>query len=57
MTTRDERERAVFAAGEFLCDLGDPRRTPNVPREIRERARRLLRHYPVGKLWSIEFKH
>ena len=46
MTLPDERYRAVLWAEEFLESLVDPKRTPRVPKEIREQARRILRHYP-----------
>ena len=46
MTLPDERYRAVKYAREFLRDLLDPRITPGVPKEIRERACSVLRHYP-----------
>ena len=53
MTIPAERTRAVLYAQEFLRDLLDPQKTPRVPRVIRDRARRVLRHYP-GKvdLWE-----
>ncbi|NCZ82889.1 MAG: hypothetical protein EBX64_07040 [Betaproteobacteria bacterium] len=47
MTMPDERFRAVKYAREFLYDLLDPKKTPKVPREIRQRALRVLRHYPM----------
>lgn len=47
MTLPDERTRAVLAAADFLSDLLDPKKTPKVPSEIRERARRVLRHHPL----------
>lgn len=46
MTVPIERTNAVLWTGEFLTDLIDPKKTPRVPKAIRERARRLLRHYP-----------
>jgi len=46
MTLPDERYRAVEYAREFLQDLLDPKKTPKVPRAIRQRAGRCLRHYP-----------
>ena len=65
MTIPVERTRAVLAAREFLQDLLVPSMTKNVPPEIRNRARRILRHYPgyldifqtvkdCPSLWSIE---
>ena len=46
MTIPVERTRAVLNARQFLCDLLDPKATPKVPRSIRQRASRVLRHYP-----------
>jgi len=46
MTLPDERYRAVKMARELLYDLCDPKKTPGVPKIIRDRARGVLRHYP-----------
>jgi len=46
MTIPVERTRAVLQTRSFLFDLLDPKQTPRVPREIRQRAARMLRHYP-----------
>lgn len=46
MTIPVERTRAVVAGYEFLRDLLDPKKTPRVPRDIRLRAIRVLRHFP-----------
>lgn len=46
MTLPVERARSVKETENFLYDLLDPKKTPNVPKKIRERASRLLRHYP-----------
>lgn len=46
MTLPDERYRAVLAAERFLQDLLDPSKTPRVPKDVRNRARSVLRHYP-----------
>lgn len=48
MTLPDERYRAVVAAQQLLMDLLDPKLTPRVPREIRQRAAAALRHYPTA---------
>ena len=42
----DERTRAVVMAQGFLRDLLDPKITPRLPKEVRDRAARVLRHYP-----------
>ena len=46
MTVPIERTNAVVYTRDFLLELVDPKVTPRVPKIIRERARRLLRHYP-----------
>lgn len=52
MTIPSERTRAVNSTYDFLFDLLDPKKTPRVPKEIRQRARALLRHYPCK--WDME---
>lgn len=46
MTLPIERTNAVIRTEKFLIDLLDPKKTPRVPRSIRQDARNLLRHYP-----------
>lgn len=46
MTVPVERTNSVIWTEEFLLDLCNPQKTPRVPKAIRERARRMLRHYP-----------
>ena len=46
MTLPDERYRAVTWARNFLYDLCDPKKSPGVPKKIRDQARSILRHYP-----------
>jgi hypothetical protein len=46
MTVPIERTNAVIRTQKFLIDLLDPKKTPRVPRSIRQDARNLLRHYP-----------
>jgi len=52
MTLPDERYRAVKQAEQLLKDLLDPRVTPRVPKEIRQRASGCLRHYPGS--WDMD---
>ena len=47
MTVPIERTNAVIRTQKFLLDLLDPKKTPRVPRLIRQDARNLLRHYPT----------
>lgn len=46
MTLPVERKWAVMNTEKFLLDLCNPKKTPRVPKYIREEARRCLRHYP-----------
>lgn len=46
MTLPYERLRAVNYAREFLYELLDPKKTPKVPKAVRQQAYRVLRHYP-----------
>lgn len=46
MTLPIERTNAVLRTERFLMDLRDPKKYPRVPKEVREEANRLLRHYP-----------
>jgi hypothetical protein len=47
MTIPVERTNAVINTEQFLVDLLDPKKTPRVPRYVRDQAHRLLRHYPT----------
>jgi hypothetical protein len=47
MTLPDERYRALKCGYEFLLELVDPKKTPKVPKKIRQRAHHVLRHYPT----------
>ena len=46
MTLPDERYRSLLWADRLLKDLCDPNATPRVPKQIRQRARDCLRHWP-----------
>lgn len=46
MTLPDERYRAIQNTRRFLQDLMDPKKTPRVPRQVRQQAYAMLRHYP-----------
>ena len=52
MTLPDERYRAVLQAEEFLRAIADPNITKRIPKEIRQRARGVLRHYPSA--WELD---
>lgn len=46
MTLPKERANSLLATRQFLFDLLNPKATPKVPKSIREKAYRLLKHYP-----------
>jgi len=52
MTLPDERYRSVRWAREFMYELVDPKKTPGVPKRIRDTARSVLRHYPSD--WDMD---
>ena len=41
-----ERKNAVDKTRSFLCDLLDPKKTPGIPKKVRDEARRCLKHFP-----------
>ena len=47
MTTPDEEARAIASVRQFLYDLMSPQATPRVPAYVRQRARRVSKHYPI----------
>lgn len=46
MTLPYERTRAVIGTQEFLLELIDPKKTPRISKDIRQKALWCLRHYP-----------
>jgi hypothetical protein len=46
MTLPFERTRSLVNTRSFLLSLLDPKKTPKIPKEIRTRARSLLKHFP-----------
>jgi len=52
MTLPDERYRAVRMARQFLMELLDPKKTPGIPKIVRQQANGILRHYPND--WDME---
>ncbi len=55
MTIPFERARAIRQTEQFLKELLDSTKTPRVPKNIRDQARHLLRHYPsLSDLAMIE---
>jgi hypothetical protein len=47
MTIPTERLRALKQTKRLLEELCDPGKTPRVPSIVRDRARTLLKHYPL----------
>ena len=48
MTLPYERYHAIKRTEEFLKSLLDPKKTPRVPKTVRQEAYYCLRHYPGG---------
>lgn len=46
MTLPRERFAAISKTRHFLDAITDPKRIPGVPKQVRDEARRCLRHYP-----------
>ena len=46
MTLPDERYRSIRITEQLLRDLCDPKQTPRIPSQLRQRAAQCLRHYP-----------
>ena len=46
MTMPNERREAIERTERFLIDLLNPKVTPKIPSEVRQRAYSCLRHFP-----------
>lgn len=61
MTLPSEEVNSLLAARRFLFDIMNPKATPRVSKEVRERARRIIRHYPfdiiVLEKWKKDIKN
>lgn len=55
MTLPYEEVHSLQAVRRFLYDLLDPTTTPRVPKEIRQRARRVCKHFPMD--YSIQERY
>lgn len=54
MTLPDERYRAVIQAATFMRELAYDRKVyPRLPKEVRQRAQAMLRHYPDA--WEMQY--
>ena len=47
MSTPEEQDRAISQVRRFMYDLMDAEVTPRVPKYIRQRARKVSKHYPL----------
>ncbi len=54
MSTLDEEIYALQRCKEFIYSLLDPKQTPKVPKEIRQRARNVVKHYPIVVDFFVE---
>ena len=52
MTLPIQERDALLWTEEFLKDLLDPKKTPRIPRKVRDRAVSCLHHYPNP--WKIK---
>jgi len=55
MTLPQEEVHSLQAVRRFLYDLLDPTATPRVPKAIRQRARRVCKHFPMD--YSIQERY
>jgi len=55
MTLPNEEVHSLQAVRRFLYDLLNPQATPRVPKEIRQRARRVCKHFPMD--YSIQERY
>lgn len=54
MSLPSEEAAAIESVRRFLFDLLNPKATPRVPKAVRERARRVVKHYPYSVPYFIE---
>ena len=54
MTTTEEMLRAIDSAHAFLFDLMNPQSTKRIPAEIRQRARRVVKHFPFSSDYMLQ---
>lgn len=53
MTIPEQRYNALKQSRKFIEELCDPGKTPRVPGPVRDRARSLLKHFPLDS--EIDF--
>lgn len=57
MTLPHEEYQSLVAVKNFLYDLMNPAHTKNVPSDIRDRARRVLKHFPMQHRLNEMYKN
>lgn len=54
MTTHEEMMRSIDQVNLFLYDLLNPKKTPRVPSHIRQRSRRVCKHFPFSSDYMMQ---
>lgn len=54
MSIPSEEAAAIDAARRFLFDLMNPKATPRVPKAVRQRAYRVVKHYPYSVPYFVQ---
>ena len=54
MTTHEEMMRSIDSVHSFLFDLMNPQKTKRIPKEIRQRARRVVKHFPFSSDYMMQ---
>ena len=47
--TTEEEYHSLKETYKLLCRIIDPQKTPRLPAELREQAKKCLEHYPIRK--------
>jgi hypothetical protein len=45
----EEEYHSLKETYKFLCDIIDPKKTPAIPKSMRDNAKKCLEHYPVRR--------
>jgi hypothetical protein len=56
MTLPHEEALAIARVRQFMYELLDPKATPRVPKAVRRRARRIMKHYPILPLFECAYQ-
>ena len=47
MSQQENEYHSLKETYRLLCHLIDPKKTPNIPKRLRDKARYCLKHYPI----------